>query len=168
MAVALHSRVLGEGGTPIVILHGLFGSSDNWQTIAKQLGEDYTIHLVDLRNHGRSPWASPHNYNALAEDVIHYIEHKIGQEVVLLGHSMGGKTAMNLAGKRPDLIAKLVIVDISPKYFPPHHHQYFEGMRSIPLTELKSRSAADHYLLPHVASVGVRQFLLKNLVSHRG
>ena len=126
----LHYRELGEG-KPMVILHGLFGTSDNWQTIGKQLENDYCVHLIDLRNHGRSPWASPHNYDALAEDVILYIEERIGVPVLLMGHSMGGKTAMTLACKRPDLVERLVV---------PHSPtKSVSGARSCVLDTHKSR-----------------------------
>ena len=114
----LHYREYGEG-QPLVILHGLFGSSDNWQTLGKKLAENYHVFLVDLRNHGRSPHSEEHSYELMAKDVVEIIEERSLRHVILIGHSMGGKAAMVFAQQNPELLDKLIVVDIGPKAYPP-------------------------------------------------
>lgn len=158
----LHFQELGEG-KPIIILHGLFGSSDNWLTIGKKLADKYKVYLLDQRNHGDSPHADTHNYKEMSADLKQFIEdHKIDKPHII-GHSMGGKTAMYFAVKNPDLYDKLVVVDIAPKAYPVHHDTILEGLNSIKLSELESRNDADKALAEFVHEKGVRQFLLKNL-----
>ncbi|MBK6267039.1 alpha/beta fold hydrolase [Marivirga sp. S37H4] len=158
----LHYQELGEG-KPLIILHGLFGSSDNWMTIGKKLAENHKVYLVDQRNHGDSPHSDTHNYEVMATDLKEFIqEHKI-ENPHIIGHSMGGKTAMQFAVTNPDLYDKLIVVDIAPKAYPVHHDTILEGLKSINLTELNSRNDADKALAEYVPEKGVRQFLLKNL-----
>ena len=158
----LHYHGLGQGES-IIILHGLFGSSDNWLTIAKQLATAYKVYLPDQRNHGRSPWSEEFTYEAMSNDLMEFIrEHGI-QQPTLIGHSMGGKTAMRFAVRYPTSFRKLVIVDMAPKYYPPHHREILEGLRAIDLTTLQTRQQADEQLARHLPEVAVRQFLLKNL-----
>ena len=158
----LHFRTIGEG-EPLIIMHGVFGSSDNWQTVGKEFAEQYKVYLVDLRNHGKSPHSDEFNYEVMAEDVFHMITNEGLQEANILGHSMGGKVAMTLASNRPTLVKKLIVVDIAPKQYPPHHAQIFEGFRSVNLTSIKSRKEADEQMATRISSLGVRQFILKNL-----
>src|SRR6056297_3915964 len=119
----LHAKVLGEG-TPLLILHGFLGMSDNWKTLGGQFAEEgFQVHLIDQRNHGRSPHSEEFNYLALAKDLKEYIDTHSLEKCVLLGHSMGGKTAMVAACIFPHVIEKLIVVDIAPKYYAPHHQQ---------------------------------------------
>jgi len=150
-------------GVPLIILHGLFGSSDNWFSLAKVFAEKYSVYLVDQRNHGQSPQSDDFNYQLLAEDLREFIqEHKL-QKPNIIGHSMGGKIAMNFAVNYPDQLNKLMIVDIVPKQYPIHHDQILEGLLSLDLDTTASRSQADEALSNYVPQVDVRQFLLKNL-----
>ncbi len=158
----LFFRVSGQG-TPLVILHGLFGSSDNWFTLAKTFSEHYKVYLVDQRNHGQSPHTEDFNYRLLTEDIENFLLANSIVNPIVIGHSMGGKVAMNLAVKRPDVIAKLVVVDIVPKTYPVHHDHILDGLEAIDLTKLASRTEADQILSKSVSESDVRQFLLKNL-----
>ena len=158
----LHYKEIGEG-KPLVILHGLFGTSDNWQTHAKKLGEYYRVILVDQRNHGHSPWSEDFTYEHLAEDLERLIIHLGIDQFTLIGHSMGGKTAMYYSQKYPTRLEKMVIVDIGIKQYPMHHNEIIKGIKSLDLTTISSRSAAEQAMIPFVDSYGVRQFLLKNL-----
>ena len=158
----LHYKEIGEG-KPLVILHGLFGTSDNWQTHAKKLGEYYCVILVDQRNHGHSPWSEDFTYEHLAEDLERLILHLGIDKFTLIGHSMGGKTAMYYSQKYPTRLEKMVIVDIGIKQYPMHHNEIIKGIKSLDLTTISSRSAAEQAMIPFVDSYGVRQFLLKNL-----
>lgn len=158
----LHYRVLGKGA-PLVILHGLFGSSDNWQSQAKKLAEFYTVYSVDLRNHGHSFWSPAHTYALMAEDVYNLIEELNLKKIILLGHSMGAKVAMTLAQQHPSLLDKLILVDMGIKEYPMHHQHILAGIHGLNLAAYKSRSEAEIDLEKHVEKQGVRQFLLKNL-----
>ena len=158
----LHYKELGEG-KPLVILHGLFGTSDNWQTHAKKLGEYYRVILVDQRNHGHSPWSEDFTYEYLADDLERLIIHLGIDQFTLIGHSMGGKTAMYYSQKYPTRLEKMVIVDIGIKQYPMHHNEIIKGIKSLDLTTISSRSAAEQAMIRFVDSYGVRQFLLKNL-----
>lgn len=158
----LHYRILGEG-KPFVILHGLFGFSDNWQTHALKLAEYYQVILVDQRNHGHSDWAETHTYEDMAADLFELCEELQLKDFILLGHSMGGKTAMFFAGQHEELIEKLIIVDMGMKAYPPHHSDIIAGIKSLDLDKYTARSQADEDLKKSISSYGVRQFLLKNL-----
>ena len=158
----LHYKEIGEG-KPLVILHGLFGTSDNWQTHAKKLGEYYRVILVDQRNHGHSPWSEDFTYEHLADDLERLIIHLGIDQFTLIGHSMGGKTAMYYSQKYPTRLEKMVIVDIGIKQYPMHHNEIIKGIKSLDLATISSRSTAEHAMIPFVDSYGVRQFLLKNL-----
>lgn len=158
----LHYRKYGEG-QPIVILHGLFGSSDNWQTLGKKFAENFEVYLVDQRNHGHSPKSNEFNYQLLSDDLYKLITDLELENIILIGHSMGGKTVMNFAQQHPDLIEKLIVVDIGPKAYPMHHNIILEGLNSLDLSSIKSRGQADKQLSKYIEDEGVRQFLLKNL-----
>ena len=158
----LHSKILGEG-KPLIILHGLFGMLDNWQALAKEFACFFETHIVDLRNHGRSFHATQHNYEVMTEDLLSYLNTYNLDEVSLIGHSMGGKAAMNFACMYPDRVEKLVVVDISPKYYPPHHQEILSGLRAVDRSNLTSRKDADQILSQYFSESAMRQFLLKNL-----
>ena len=162
----LHYRTLGEAAPdrpPIIILHGIFGTSDNWQTFGKALSEQYQIFLVDQRNHGQSPHSEQFDYPAMADDLQEFVAtHDLVQPVVL-GHSMGGKTAMFFATQYPDRLSKLIIVDIAPRAYPVHHQAVLDAFAAVDIEHLESRQQAQEAMKPHVAEPGVQQFLLKNL-----
>lgn len=158
----LHYRTLGEGQA-LVILHGLFGFSDNWQTHAIKLSEYYQVILVDQRNHGHSTWANTNSYHDMATDLFELCQDLNLENIILMGHSMGGKTAMFFAEQHPELIDKLIIVDMGIKAYPPHHTEIINGIKSLKLNSYSARSQAEKDLQQHIESYGVRQFLLKNL-----
>ena len=159
----LYSNIIGEG-KPFVILHGFLGMGDNWKTLGTSFSEEgYQVHLVDQRNHGRSFHSDDFNYEVMAQDVVNYCEKHHLKEIVLLGHSMGGKTAMTVATQFPELVKYLIVADISPRYYPVHHDGILEGLNAINFTTCKSRGDADKALSQHIKSKPIRQFLLKNL-----
>ncbi|MCO5724680.1 alpha/beta fold hydrolase [Robiginitalea marina] len=159
----LHANVLGKG-TPLIILHGFLGMSDNWKTLGqKYAAAGYEVHLLDQRNHGRSFWSETFTYEVMAEDLRAYMEASGIGSAVLLGHSMGGKTAMQFACTYPERVDKLIVADIAPRRYPPHHEHILEALEALALDTLESRSAADEELAKHIEHWGIRQFLLKNL-----
>lgn len=159
----LHANILGAG-KPFIILHGFLGMGDNWKTLGQQFSEEgYEVHLVDQRNHGRSFHDENFSYDDMVTDLKHYLVENNLDDIVLLGHSMGGKTAMLFATQYPDLVDKLLVADISPRYYPIHHDAILNGLSSLDFSELKSRGAADKALAHYVSDFGTRQFLLKNL-----
>ena len=158
----LNYKSFGQGD-PVVILHGLLGSLDNWQTIARQLAEDYTVFIVDQRNHGKSFHSDTMNYKAMAEDLANFLDEQGVHRVSLVGHSMGGKTAMKFAGSYPNILDKLVVVDIGPKAYPPGHDNILDALQALPVGRIESRTEADDLLAEHISDQGVRMFLLKNL-----
>lgn len=159
----LHSNIIGEG-KPLLILHGFLGMSDNWKTLGKKFAKaGFQVHLIDQRNHGRSFHSDEFNYDLLAEDVKRYCEHHHLNIISLIGHSMGGKTAMLFAVNHPEMLEKLVIVDIGPKFYPTHHEQILAGLSAIQQETLTSRSDAEDIMEKYVPDFGTRQFLLKNL-----
>lgn len=159
----LHSNILGEG-KPFVILHGFLGMSDNWKTLGQKFSENgFQVHLLDQRNHGKSFHSDEFNYEALAEDLNDYCESKELNDIVLLGHSMGGKVAMLFATLYPEKVSKLMVADISPRFYPVHHDVILNGLSALNFDELKSRGEADEVLSEYVSDFGTRQFLLKNL-----
>ena len=158
----LFFRELGQG-KPIIILHGLFGSSDNWLTQAKLLAPHYKVFSVDQRNHGQSPHSDDFDYASMVGDLNEFIQDQKISDPVILGHSMGGKTAMNFALAHADEISKLIVVDISPRVYNLEHYTIVEGLKAIPIDKLSSRNEADDVLSQFVPEPDVRQFLLKNL-----
>lgn len=159
----LFFRKTGESGSNIIILHGIFGSSDNWLTIGKVLGEHYTVYMLDQRNHGQSPRSDVFNYEVMAADLKEFIDENAIENPILVGHSMGGKVVMQFAMNYPDAFAKMVVVDIAPKFYPVHHSMILQGLAAVDLKNLKSRTEANEILKRFEESEGVRQFLLKNL-----
>lgn len=158
----LNYKTFGQGD-PLIILHGLFGALDNWQTVGKSLAEHYTVYLVDQRNHGRSPHHEEHTYAAMAEDLHHFMESHWIFKAHILGHSMGGKTAMAFAHLYPDMVDKLVVVDIAPKAYQGGHESIFKALQRLDLEKIDSRGDAEEALKASIDNLGIRQFLLKNL-----
>ena len=158
----LHYQHYGAG-EPLVILHGLFGSSKNWQSLAKQFAELFTVYTVDLRNHGASFHDDKMNYSVMAEDVIQFMESLDIPLCRLLGHSMGGKVAMILANSNPNRVSKLVVADIAPVAYQHHHNGLLEPIMALPLVDIDSRASADAALKPAIPDPMLRGFLLQNL-----
>src|SRR5690554_168669 len=159
----LHSQILGSG-EPFVILHGFLGMSDNWRTLGNKFSEiGYEVHLVDQRNHGRSFHSDEFSYELMVEDLKSYCQEHGLQDIILLGHSMGGKTVMEFATTYPNLVSKLIVADIAPKSYPVHHQYILKALSSLDLPTLESREEANDLLAQYIKEQGVRLFLLKNL-----
>ena len=158
----LFFREYGQG-KPMIILHGLFGSSDNWLTQAKLFSPSYKVYTIDLRNHGQSPHSDTFDYESMVSDLSEFLQDHSISDPVIIGHSMGGKTAMNFALTHPEKIDRLIVVDISPKAYNLEHYSIVKGLLAIPIENIKSRNEADGILSQHVPESDVRQFLLKNL-----
>ncbi len=135
----LNYKLLGSG-PPLIILHGLFGMLDNWRTIARMLENKYQCILVDLRNHGRSSHDDEMNYQVMAQDVLQLMNDLHIKHAILLGHSMGGKVAMQFALTYPEMVEKLIVVDIAPKKYPLHHNLEIEAIQSVEPANLKNRA----------------------------
>jgi len=165
--VKLHFKTFGQGH-PVIILHGLFGTLDNWQTIARQLSEEYSVYILDQRNHGRSPHSDVHDYHHMAEDLQQFMDSQwMHDGAHIIGHSMGGKTAMQFALEHPDLVKKLVVVDIAPKTYPGNHFEIFDALLSMDLDKIETRSEADELLAQRIGEEDVRLFLMKNLTRRK-
>jgi pimeloyl-ACP methyl ester carboxylesterase len=158
----LFSREFGAG-SPVIILHGLFGFSDNWQTIAKNLADHHLVAALDLRNHGQSPHVSSHTYPEMAEDIRDFMESHWMFSASLIGHSMGGKVAMQMALSHPDMVERLVVVDIEPGQAEDNHSGIFDALLGMDLSKIENRTEATKYLSEHINDPGTLQFLLKNL-----
>ena len=158
----LNYREFGEG-KPLIVLHGLFGFSDNWLTHAKRFADYFRVIIVDLRNHGKSPWSDEVSYETMAEDVYELCEDLGISEMYLLGHSMGGKVAMHFVQNHEEMLEKLIIVDIGVKEYPMHHQHILAGIHNVTLENVGTRKQAEEELKVHIESPGVIQFLLKNL-----
>ena len=161
--MVLHTTTVGSSGSPLVFCHGLFGQGRNWTGIAKALADEHRSVLVDLPHHGRSSWSARIDYRDLADEVATVLSED--DPVTLVGHSMGGKVAMALALRHPELVARLVVVDISPVDYrgSTEFTGYVEAMRGLDLAAIKRRSDAEEALTPAVPSRTVRDFLLQNL-----
>lgn len=158
----LYSRKIGEG-KPLVILHGVFGSSDNLFTVSKAIAEQgFCVYTLDARNHGQSPRSEEFNYNVMAGDLNQFLTENNIHNPTILGHSMGGKTTMHYAMKY-DNFEKMIVVDIAPKYYPTHHDHIIQGLKAIDLTQIKNRKDATEIFKNYVPDFGEQQFLLKNL-----
>lgn len=158
----LFSREFGTG-SPVLILHGLFGFSDNWQTIAKGLSENHLVVTPDLRNHGRSPHVDTHSYPEMAEDLRVFMEEHWMFSAQVIGHSMGGKVAMQLALSYPDMVERLVVVDIDPGQAEDNHSSIFRALLGMDLSKMATRTEIETYLSEHIDDRGTLQFLLKNI-----
>ena len=152
-----------ESFQALIILHGLLGSSDNWHSFGQRFGAQYQTFILDARNHGRSPHSEPFNYQVMVEDVVEFMAQQNISSAALLGHSMGGKTAALTALLHPELVSKLIVVDIAPRSYKAHHDQVFDALTSINLNDFKYRKDIDEALSLKISEVSVRQFLMKNL-----
>ncbi len=158
----LNFQSFGQGA-PLIILHGLLGSLENWHSISQKLGAQFQVFAIDQRNHGRSPHAAEMNYHLMAQDLTEFVTgHRLGK-VSLLGHSMGGKTVMTFALNFPDLVEKVIIADIAPRAYPPHHREIMEALMSLDLISCTNRGEIDSRLVDSIPDLTVRQFLLKNV-----
>lgn len=163
MPVKLNYHSYGEG-EPVIIVHGLFGSGSNWKTIAKKLADRFKVLTVDLGNHGNSDHADSMSYKEMVDDVCRLIDTIGLDKVNMIGHSMGGKTAMVLASNYPSLIKRLLIVDIAPVSYTNDYRPLIKALNSLPLDKLTSLNEASELLRESISEHGLRQFLLQNLV----
>jgi esterase len=159
----LYSKIEGEG-QPLLILHGFLGMSDNWKTLGtRYAAEGFNVHLLDLRNHGRSFHSDIFNYNVMVEDVYEYCKANNLQIIDLIGHSMGGKVGMFFAMAHPGMLHKLIVADIAPRYYSPHHEDIMAALKAVDFTKKPSRAEVDTVMQQQVPDFGTRQFLMKNL-----
>lgn len=161
----LHSKIYGQEkqGIPLLVFHGLFGMLDNWASFGKEMGEFFPVHLIDLRNHGKSFHSQEMSHDDLANDILNYIEFHNLNKINLLGHSLGGKAVMQFAIKYPEKVEKLIVVDISPKAYPPHHQGIIKALESVDFDKVNSRNEAEEILSQYIPEKSVIQFLTKNL-----
>ena len=161
----LHSRIYGEDNarTPLLVMHGLFGMSDNWGSFAREFSQDRPIHLIDLRNHGQSFHHEDMSLSAMVDDLETYVQTHQLHEVDIIGHSLGGKVAMQYAVTKSTNIRKLIIADIAPKAYPPHHQKIIEALKAVKMEEARNRGDVESQLRQHLNETGVIQFLLKNV-----
>lgn len=158
----LHFETLGQGD-PLIVMHGMFGSLENLGAVSRILSQHFCLYRLDLRNHGRSPHEATMTFSEMAEDVIAFMDSQGISRASVLGHSLGGKVAMQLAWSHPDRLNKIIIADIAPVTYPQHHNTILDAFKNIPLATITSRKDADKLLSEYVEELGVRQFILKNL-----
>lgn len=158
----LHFKKQGSGQA-VIILHGLFGMLDNWQSIANELASNFEIWLVDARNHGHSPHSSDFSYDFMANDLHEFIQDHGILQPIIIGHSMGGKTAMRHAQLFGEEIQKLIVVDMGIKQYPVQHHQIISALQAVDISHIQSRKEAEESMMPQISEMGIRQFLLKSL-----
>ena len=169
----IYSKIEGEGtraegesseAKPLLILHGFLGMSDNWKTMGAQFAADgFQVHLLDMRNHGRSFHSDEFSYEVMAQDIFDYCQANNLEKVNILGHSMGGKTAMLFAVTHPEMVEKLIVADIGPKFYPQHHQMILEGLNAVDFSSKPSRNEVEEILSKYIPDFGTRQFLLKSL-----
>ncbi|MEX0812860.1 MAG: alpha/beta fold hydrolase [Chitinophagales bacterium] len=158
----LNYKSFGKG-EPLIILHGLLGSLDNWQSIARKLSDDYKVYIVDQRNHGKSPHSEEHTFESMQQDLLELMDSEEIEKANILGHSMGGKTAMLFAIKNPDRVNKLIVVDIANKAYGRGHDDIFKALMAVPIDEIESRNEAEEVLAKYIPQKAIRLFLIKNL-----
>lgn len=158
----LHSNILGKG-EPLLILHGYFGMGDNWKSLGKKFSQNFEVHLIDQRNHGRSFHSDDFSYELMVDDLYKYIIQHNLNDITLLGHSMGGKTAMLFATSYQELVRKLIIADISPKYYAPHHQFILKALCAVDFSTITKRREVETIFTNYIEEIGIRQFLLKNV-----
>jgi esterase len=159
----LHHQILGQG-QPLVLVHGLFGSADNWGSIARHFAQHFQVISIDLRNHGRSPHSASQTYADMADDLLELCNALGLEQIYLLGHSLGGKVAMQFATHYPERVSKLIVVDMAMRAYADEHTHLMDAMQALDLSQLQSRSEVDKALSQTIPNLMVRQFLLTNLV----
>jgi len=160
----LHSKIYGDKGQDLIVIHGLFGMSDNWNSLGKQFSKYCKVHLIDLRNHGRSPHSTDFNYDVMCEDVLEYMQDNAIINPIILGHSLGGKVAMKFAFTYPDKIEKLIVADIAPReYNSEFYKNLLATLYKLSLDDFDKREDIDKLLSVTFEDKGMRLFLLKNL-----
>jgi len=168
----LFFRKYGEAGPPLIIVHGLYGSGDNWVNIARELAHRFEVYVVDQRNHGQSPHSEVHDYGVMREDLREFMDDQGIDRAVLIGHSMGGKTIMSFAAEWPERVASLISVDIAPKTYSnlalasrkaPNHSGMIDALLALDVQNAESREELDLALRPRIGSSRIRSFLLKNV-----
>ena len=160
----LNSKIFGDKSDDLIIIHGLFGCGDNWNMIGKRLSAFWRVHLLDLRNHGRSPHSDLFNYEVMSEDIMSYCINNNIQNPIILGHSLGGKVAMNFAFQYPKKVKKIIIGDIAPKKYPIHFHkQILKTIIDLDMKKFKSRKEVESALSNNIENPSVRLFIMKNL-----
>lgn len=159
----LNYKKIGNSGSTIIILHGLLGALDNWQTIAKQLATNHQVYIIDQRNHGRSPHTNEMSYELLSQDLLEFMQQHTIPKASIIGHSMGGKVAMLFALQHPKMVEKLIVVDIAPTLYDGGHENILFAMAEAPLKSTTDRNEIDKFLQPRIHDFGTRQFILKNL-----
>ncbi|WP_303822728.1 alpha/beta fold hydrolase [Apibacter mensalis] len=160
----LNSKIFyNPGKMPLLIFHGLFGMLDNWGTLGKKFSETNEVHLIDLRNHGRSFHSDEMSYTTMSDDIVNYMKHYSLDKAILLGHSLGGKAVMECAIKHPDLVEKLIVVDMAPKAYPPHHQQIFKALESVDFSKANEKKDVENMLSQHISDAGILMFLMKNV-----
>ncbi|MFA7445172.1 MAG: alpha/beta fold hydrolase [Flavobacteriaceae bacterium] len=159
----LHSKIEGNG-SPLLILHGYLGMSDNWKTLSTQYAQNgFEVHSLDLRNHGRSFHSDEFNYKVMVDDILHYCDHHNLDKINVIGHSMGGKLAMFLAVLHPEKVEKLIIADISTRAYRPHHQDILQALNAVDFSLQKERKEVEEVMAHYVPDFGTRQFLMKNV-----
>jgi len=159
----IYSKIEGSG-KPLLILHGFLGMSDNWKTMGTQFAANgFEVHLLDLRNHGRSFHSDEFSYEIMVQDLYDYCQANNLEKVNIIGHSMGGKTAMLFAATHPERIEKLIVADIGPKFYPQHHQTILEGLNAVDFSKKPSRNEVEEILSQYITDFGTRQFLMKSL-----
>ena len=160
----LFFKKYGNSGSDLIIIHGLFGMSDNWNTLGRKFSKHFKVHLIDLRNHGRSPHSTEFNYDVMCEDLIEYIEDYNIKKPIVIGHSLGGKVAMKLAFTHTEILEKLLVVDISPRrYNTDFHENLLKTLYRLPLEDFSRREDIEEILAETFENRGMRLFLMKNL-----
>lgn len=159
----LFSRIEGNG-KPLLIIHGFLGMSDNWKSFSeKYAAQGFQVHLLDLRNHGKSFHSDEFNYHVMCNDILEYCNHYQLENISIIGHSMGGKIAMLFATMYPEKVEKLVVADIGPRYYRPHHQDIFAALNAVDFSQVKTRQEVEEVMKPFVPDFGTRQFLMKNV-----